>query len=398
MKLLNKKILILGAGQDMLPAIILAKKMGIYVIAIDKDKNAPGKKLANKFINVSITNFEKNLKIAKTFKVNSVISLCSDRAVPVLAKICEKLNFKGHSTQLAELATNKILMKKRFKEKKILSSDFAAIENKKDVINFVNNKKFPFVLKPANSFGAKGIFLIKNLNDIEKKIKISKKICSEKKCLIEKFHQGKEINVVALVKDKKIKFLSLSIRKTKWTKNFGIAYEHIYPASQNKVLLSNIKRFCSKAISAIEFKNGVVYPQVMISNNKIYMIEIAARIPGGYMRELAYLVSGYDPVDFLIRNALNLKKDILKTSVKKKAVFIKFLTKNELGKKKILKVTGISDAKKTKGIYDIFYKNNAKITDLRAGNDRLGAIIAYGRDLSSAKNNFKLAFKKIKFN
>ena len=84
--------------------------------------------------------------------------------------------------------------------------------------------------------------------------------------------------------------------------------------------------------------------------------------------------------------------------MKKKAVFIKFLTKNELGKKKILKVTGISDAKKTKGIYDIFYKNNAKITDLRAGNDRLGAIIAYGRDLSSAKNNFKLAFKKIKFN
>ena len=231
MKLLNKKILILGAGSEQLPAIIQSKKMGMYVIAIDKNKNAPGKKLVDKFVNNSITDFKKNLKVAKDFKASSVITLCSDVAVPVVAKICEKLNIRGHSTQLAELATNKILMKKRFIERKILTPDFTVVEKKKNILSFVKNKKFPFVLKPVNGFGQKGMFLIKNLKDIEKKIKISKESCTEKKCLIEKFHHGKEINVVAIVRNKKIKFLSLSIRKTNYKKNFGIAYEHIYPVS-----------------------------------------------------------------------------------------------------------------------------------------------------------------------
>ena len=43
LKLLNKKILILGAGHEQVPSIKLAKKLGLYVISIDKNNKCEGK-------------------------------------------------------------------------------------------------------------------------------------------------------------------------------------------------------------------------------------------------------------------------------------------------------------------------------------------------------------------
>ena len=68
---------------------------------------------------------------------------------------------------------------------------------------------------------------------------------------------------------------------------------------------------------------------------------------------------------------------------RKKAVFIKFFTKlNFLDKKRIKKVIGINNAKKTRGIYDIFIRKISSIPELNKSSDRFGAMITYGNNIN----------------
>jgi phosphoribosylamine-glycine ligase len=397
----KKKIIILGAGYEQTPAIKLCKKLKIESIVFDKKKNAYGKKYADKFYNHNITNYKTIIKSAKKLNINGILTLCSEAAVPICSKISEKLNLQGISGLTAKLSTNKAEMKKIFQKENIATPNFAIINNYEDYLKFKINNKPPFVIKPTDSSGQKGIFLISTDKKIKEKIKLIKKISSDKKIIVEKYYDGYEINVVAIVENKNIKFLSISHRKTFPLKNFGIAINHIYPSKLRKEEINKIKKISKEAIKAIGITDGIAYPQILITKNKEpKIIEIASRIPGGFMREMALLVSGIDPVEFAIKQSIG-QKNILKNMKilnKKKAVFIQFFTKkNFLDKKKILNIEGIEEAKHLKGIYDIFIKKISKIPNLNKSSDRIGSIIAYGDNLNDARKNFRRAINKIVF-
>ena len=64
-----KKLMILGASVLQIPAIVEAKKMGLYVLAVDMNPNAEGFSYADKKIVVSTTDTEKVLEEAKKIKL-----------------------------------------------------------------------------------------------------------------------------------------------------------------------------------------------------------------------------------------------------------------------------------------------------------------------------------------
>jgi len=396
-----KKIIILGAGHEQTPAIKLCKKLNIKTIVCDKNSNAYGKKYSDIFYPYNITNFKKILGIAKKFKVDGIFTLCSEVAVPIVSRVSSILNLQNISELTSKLSTNKVEMKKTFQSQNIDTPKFDVISNLSGYHRFKKLNKLPLVLKPTDSSGQNGVFLIKKEKDLKNKINFIKKISSDKKIIIEKYYHGYEINVVALIENSKIEFLSISHRKTFPNRNFGIAVSHTYPTNLTKEELKKVKKISEKAIRSLGMVNGIAYPQVMMtSNRKFKMIEIASRIPGGFMREMALLVSGIDPIEFSVKKIIG-EKNVLKNMrrlKRKKAVFIKFFTKlNFLDKKRIKKVIGINNAKKTRGIYDIFIRKISSIPELNKSSDRFGAMITYGNNINDAKKNCQRARKKIIF-
>ena len=395
-----KRIIILGAGHEQTSAIKMCKKLNIKNIVCDQNKNAFGKIFSDKFYKCDITDYKKILKLAKKFNIDGIFTLCLDVAVPVVSKISNVLNLHNISLLTSRLSTNKSEMKKVFQSKGISTPNFDLIKNLSEYKKFRKHNKLPIVLKPTDSSGQKGVFLIRKDVKIKDKISLIKKISSDKKIIVEKYHHGYEINVVAIVENKKIEFLSISHRKTYPYKNFGIATSHIYPPNLTSKELKKIKNISRKAIKAIGIENGVAYPQIIIGKGECKMIEIASRLPGGFMREMALLVSGIDPLEFLLKKIIG-KKNVLKKikrSKRKKSVFIKFFTKLDfIDKKRIKKIKGIDNAKKTNGIYDVFIKKISSIPDLKESNNRFGAIISYGESIKKAKKNCEKAKNKIIF-
>ena len=102
-----KKLMILGASVLQIPAILQAKKMGIYVIAVDMNPNAEGFSYADKKIVVSTTDIDGVLKEARNNNIDGIMTIASDRPMMTVAKVCEELDLVGIDIKTAINATNK---------------------------------------------------------------------------------------------------------------------------------------------------------------------------------------------------------------------------------------------------------------------------------------------------
>jgi phosphoribosylamine-glycine ligase len=380
LKLLNKKILVLGAGHEQLPSIKLAKKLGLYVISVDKNKKCEGKFQSDEFANMSVKEKNKILKLIKKNQIKSIIAPCSDLAMKELNIIKRKLNHNNLSANLVNICTNKFHMKKFFNRNKLNTSKYFTFDNYFDFKKKIKKLNLPCVIKPLSSFGQKGVNKIENLKSIKKIIIKSKKYALNEKLICEEFIAGKEINIVVLIENSKIKILSLSERKTyAMIKGFGIAYAHRYPAEIKKIISNNIIKNVIKCIKKLKIRNGVLYPQIIIDKDEnLYFIEIAARLPGGCMPELSLLASGYDIRLFEILHSLNIrnKLQLSKVGKRKKFVYVRFFTKKEIKNFKMLNLIK-SKLTKMRDLYSITCPNIKKIPPLKDSSSRfISAIFA----------------------
>ena len=117
---MKKTLLIIGAGPESIPGYQKAKALGLFIVGTDIDIKAPAIKFADDFINVSTYDIETTIKEVEKYndnirKIDGVICIAND--VPLcVAKVAYHLELPGISVQSAEWSTDKVAMKKRFRE------------------------------------------------------------------------------------------------------------------------------------------------------------------------------------------------------------------------------------------------------------------------------------------
>ena len=393
LKLLNKKILILGAGHEQLPSIKLAKKLGLYVITIDKNKKCEGRIYSDEFYNISIKEIKKIFKLIKDNQIDSVIAPCSDAAMKSLSLIKSRLNLNNLPTKIVDICTNKLYMKRFFNQNKLSTSKYFTFNKYSEFKKKINKLNLPCVIKPLNSFGQKGVNKIENLENIKKIIIKSKKYAFNERLICEEFINGTEINIVVLIENSKIKILSLSERKTYTIKKgFGIAYAHKYPLKLKKILSDNISRNIKKCIKKLKIDNGILYPQIIIDKKEnLYFVEIAARLPGGCMSEVSLLASGYDIRLFEILHSFDIKNKFHLSNIgkRKKFVYVRFFTKKEI--KNLNMINQIkSKLINKKSVYSVNYPDIKKIPSLKNSSSRFISIIFASNNFNKKNVDFEI--------
>ena len=146
------------------PAIKLAKEMGLFVLVSDGSKTAPGVEIADDAIISSTYDIHATVRLALDFHksirpIGGVICVASD--VPkTVAAVAEALNLPGISRRSAELVSDKILMKQSFAETGVPIPEFMQVYSGQEVLQFWEEKCSPIVIKPADSRGSRGVYLI----------------------------------------------------------------------------------------------------------------------------------------------------------------------------------------------------------------------------------------------
>ncbi len=107
----KKKMLFLGGIMQQIPAIKRAQELGYHVVTCDYLPNNPGHEYADEYHNVSTTDLEGVLSLAKKLKIDGIVAYASDPAAPTAAYVAEKLGLPGNPYESVKLLTEKDLFR-----------------------------------------------------------------------------------------------------------------------------------------------------------------------------------------------------------------------------------------------------------------------------------------------
>ena len=223
--------MMLGAGSCQVNAIRRLEEMGHTCIASDNLIDSPGKKIASIAAYADTFSYEDTLKEAKRHEIEAVMTTGTDQPVLTAALVAKELGLPFHlSVETAKAVTDKRLMKRLFTENNIPCVPYAIIsENFKDTeIAHLNP---PYVVKPVDSQGQRGILKLDSPSDIRKMFKSILSFSREKEILVEEYYKNSELCISGWVTGGRAKVLTISDRVTfSPDTSIGVCISHEYPS------------------------------------------------------------------------------------------------------------------------------------------------------------------------
>ena len=163
---MTKKLMILGASILQLPAIEKAKEMGLDVVVVDMNPDAIGFNVpgSEKEI-ISTIDIQAVISAAKRHRIDGIMTLATDMPMRTVAAVAKEMNLIGIDEETALKATNKAEMRKALQLNNVPIPKFYVVSNKDEYKEVVKQFDVPFIVKPADSSGSRGIFEVKDIHN-----------------------------------------------------------------------------------------------------------------------------------------------------------------------------------------------------------------------------------------
>jgi biotin carboxylase len=379
-----RSVLFVGAGRHQRRAIQRARALGLRVVAVDRNPDALGLAEADVPEVIDFRDVEAVTDVGRREAVDGVLTVSADRAVPVVAAVAEALGLPGIGTETAHLMTHKVAMRRRLADAGVPQPRFAALRGIAEARAALQTVGLPAVLKPADSGGQRGLFQLESEDDLLAHLHVALAESSSEEAILESFHDGLELNGLAIARGGEVVPLTLSDRLRPPGQGFGVGWIHVYPARIFADVLDEAERVVRHAVHALGLRDGIAFPQLLVgADGSVRVVEVAARIPGGQMADLARHAIGVDLVEVALRQALGLEvPDEVCLPRFRRPLAIRFLTaepgplptgtvRSFSGLERVLAFPGVVQA-------DIFLERGETIRPVRLDGDRRGYVIAVG--------------------
>jgi biotin carboxylase len=313
-----------------------------------------------------------------------VLTVSADRAVPVVAAVAEELGLPGIGKATAHLMTHKVAMRRRLAEGGVPQPRFAAVRALREIGKAAKTVGFPAVLKPADSGGQRGLFLLESFGDLERYLHAALAESPTGEAIVEEYAEGLELNGLVVARGGEPYPLLLSDRLRPRGEGFGVGWIHSYPSELFGDTLEEAERVALRAVRTLGMDDGIAFPQLIVAEGKARVVEVAARIPGGQMADLAFHALGVDLVEIALLQALGEQvPDDLVVPKRSQPTAIRFLTAQPgpLPLGKVTKVSGLERVQKAPGVVQayVFLQEGETIRPVRLDGDRRGYVIATGQ-------------------
>ncbi len=378
----GKSVLFVGAGRHQRGAILRAKELGHRVLAADRNADALGLQEADERFVVDFADVAAVLEAVADAEFDGVMTVSADRAVPVVAAIAEARGLPGIGTHTAHLMTHKVGMRRQLAEAGIPQPRFAAIRILSERHRAAAEVGFPAVLKPADSGGQRGIFMVESVDDIEAHLHEALAASPTREAILEEFVEGTEMNGIVIARNGEAWTLTLSDRLRPPGVGFGVGWIHVYPAGVYGDQLEESERVAAQTARALGLETGIAFPQLIARpDGGVAVVECAARIPGGQMADLVRHAVGVDLIEVQIRMALGEElPDELVFPRFRQALAIRFLTARPgpLEPGKVIRVGSLDRVLEAPGVVqaDTYLIEGEVIRPVRVDGDRRGYVIA----------------------
>jgi biotin carboxylase len=298
-------ILFVGAGRHQRRAIVQARERRLRVVAVDRNPDALGLRLADVPEVVDFADVDAVEEVARRYAVDGILTVSADRAVPVVAAVTERLGLPSIGTDVAHRMTHKLAMRRTLAEEGVPQPGYAAVRNLAEGRSAIESVGLPAVLKPVDSGGQRGVFRIDAPGDLESHLHSALAESPAREAILERFVEGTEMNGIVVARAGEARLVTLSDRLRPPGVGFGVGWIHVYPATIHSDQLALAERVAERSVAALGLRDGIAFPQLIASaEGGVSVVEVAARIPGGQMADLVRHAVGVDLVELAFRFAL----------------------------------------------------------------------------------------------
>ena len=368
--------MVLAAGLLQIPVIKKAREMGVYVIGVDDDPDAPGMALADKaIVPGGLINEEKLLAIAKEEQVDGVIHPCSEVAMNVMGRINDELHLCGISKEIAIRATNKHLMREAFEAYGAPSPKSYCTDDVEEGYRLFFSIGGKAILKPSRNSGSRGIAEIEqglSFEEFAALFERSRNESRDKSVMIEQFVEGPEFSVEIIVSHGMVNVLQVTDKKTTEAPYF-VELGHNQPSLFPTNIVEAVKDAAVKGVEALQLNDCAAHAEVKVQDDKPYIMEIGARLGGDFITtELTHLSTGIDMVAAAINVALGVNP-CLEPVTKPQGVAIRYFTP----KPGLVKAIEGEELLERPDVYDaeIYVKPGDVVREVKSSLDRCGHVI-----------------------
>ena len=309
---MNKAILIVSGGIEAADAARRAKEMGLYVVVSDRDAQAPGFAYADSCIIADVYGAEETAAAAARYsrkirKIDGVICVAADAPVTA-ATVADRLDLPGISIESAVLACDKLAMKKRFAAASVKVPWFAEVATPQELRRVAIEHGRDLVIKPVDSRGSRGVQRVSHVADLDKAFFFARSHSPSERVMVEQYLNGPQVSTESLVIDGRCYTPGFSDRNYEYLERYApffIENGGDLPSHLPPVIQAKVKDLIGEAAAALGVVNGTVKGDVVVHQGEPYVIELAARLSGGFFctREIP-LSTGVDFVGAAIRLAL----------------------------------------------------------------------------------------------
>jgi biotin carboxylase len=270
------------------------------------------------------------------------------------------------------------------------------VVNKKDYKeNQYIRELFPAVVKYCGSNGSKDVYYCENMNAYLKNCDKLFADFPNGELLVEEYLNGDQFIVEVLVKDRKVHIAALVEQEIQYLNEHFIITGYNLIINYARSYFEKLKRAVISIISRLGLENGPCHLEMRHVNNEWKLVEINPRISGAGMNKLLSIGFGF-----------NLVEETLKLALKEKFNISPRFTKNSFAEYVILedkgilqRITGRAEVINSPGIEYTYVKprRGTLLSPPTSLGNRYAYVIATGKSEEEAKENAKLAAKKIVF-
>lgn len=347
----QKKILIIGAGINQLPVIQTAKELGYYVIVMSCKGNYPGFDVADEAVYMDVFDLPNIIEFARASQIDGVLSDQSDMIAPVVAQVAETLGLPTWGYENALDFTDKSRMRALYQRLGLPVPLNRATTIVEEAIEFAQETDYPIVIKPADSFASRGVFIIYNEQELKELYPQSYDCSRAKKVIVEQYISGPQYFCQGFVDNGELTLYAFSDRYYFHLPHLSIPYTNAFPAKIDDALKNRMEEMFRRVVNAAHPTFGHVWAEWIYNDatDTLYIVETAIRGAGAYVTShLLPAAYGVDSQQYLVKAAMgdNTSKFNDEVLLNKSAAFFCFV----LPEGEVVSVEGLDDVSRIPGV------------------------------------------------
>lgn len=398
-----KKLLLLGGSADQLYAIRVARDMGLETIVVDGNQNAPGLELADHGLHVSTRDVEAlnhalDRFVAENGRIDGVLVQGSD--IPhIVSQVAERYGCPHIPVEAALKTVNKLKMKEALSEAGVAVPWFRALSSAHELRDLLAANTGPFVIKPLDRSGARGVFLVEEPSNVEELFAQSKAESFSGQVMVERYEPGLQISTESLM------FQGLCYTPGFADRNYEMLHRfapHIIenggwvPSEISNEERGRVEALVASAALALGITDGVVKGDVVLTPEGPKLIEVAARLSGGdFCESLIPLGCGVNIVEAAIRVAIGEVPDLprLQGALNKGVVNRYFFPAPGI----LRGIKGADEVRKQPWVrkLEFWFREGDMVPVVKSHADRVGTFIVEGHNRAQAENRAQWVYDRI---